>query len=60
MNWKRVAVLGPAAGDLRIGHKAKIRERFFVSPPKEALKIRKPAVLLGEGSPVLSSSVTDF
>lgn len=39
--------LGLAAGDLRIDHKAKISERFFVSPPKEALKIRKPVALLG-------------
>lgn len=30
--------LGLAAGDLRIDGKAKIRERFFVFPPKRSTK----------------------
>lgn len=41
--------LGLAFGDLRIDHKAKISERFLFPPPKEGLKIRKPAALLGAG-----------
>lgn len=52
--------LGLAAGDLRIDGKAKISERFFVSPPKEALKIPKPAVLLGGGGTPWFSSLSYF
>lgn len=46
--------LGLAAGNLRIDQKAKISEKFFVSPKRSKLKICKPAVLLQGGwDPVL-------
>lgn len=44
--------LGLAAGDLRIDHKAKISERFFVSPPCPPQRSTKILVaLLGGRGP---------
>lgn len=41
----------PAARDLRIDHKAKIRERFFVSPPKRSTKNTQARRSPGGGEP---------